>query len=105
MVESEGMILKVSVAVPQHITDPAEFLHFKNQPAYKRLMQNGDGTRKYVFYEMMSQIHNTRGETMWRHFNLNLDIMWIKDIPIISIKKLQSSYSIYIELIVCEKQT
>ena len=64
-VELEGMILKVSVAVPQHITDPAEFLHFKNQPAYQRLMQNGDGMRKYAFYEMMSQIHNTRGETMW----------------------------------------
>ena len=44
-VESEGMILKVSVAVPQPITDPAEFLCFKNQPAYQRLMQNGDGTR------------------------------------------------------------
>ena len=28
-VESEGMILKVSVAIPHHITDPAEFLHFK----------------------------------------------------------------------------
>ena len=25
-VESEGMILKVSVAIPHHITDPAEFL-------------------------------------------------------------------------------
>ena len=65
VVELEGMILKVSVAVPQHITDPAEFLCFKNQPAYQRLMQNGDGTRKYAFYKMMSQIHNTRVETMW----------------------------------------
>ena len=64
-VELEGMILKVSVAVPQHLTDPAELLCFKNQPAYQRLMQNGDGTRKYAFYKMMSQIHNTRGETMW----------------------------------------
>ena len=64
-VESEGTILKVSIAVPQHITDPAEFLRFKNQPAYQRLMQNGDGTRKHAFYIMMSQIHNTRGETMW----------------------------------------
>ena len=49
MVESEGMILKVSVAVPQHITDPVEFLLFKNQPAYQRLMQNGDGTRNMHF--------------------------------------------------------
>ena len=104
-VELEGMILKVSVAVPQHIADPAEFLHFKNQPAYQRLMQNGDGMRKYAFYEMMSQIHNTRGETMWCHFSLNLDIASIKDIPIILIMKLQSSYSIYIKLIVHEKQT
>ena len=64
-VESKGMILKVSVAIPHHITDPAEFLCFKNQPAYKRLMSNGEGTRKYAFYEMLSQIHNTRGETMW----------------------------------------
>ena len=64
-VVSEGMILKVSVAVPQHITDPTEFLHFKNQPAYQSLMQNGDGTRKYAFYKMMSKIHNIRGETMW----------------------------------------
>ena len=32
-VESEGMILKVSVAIPHHITDPAEFLHFQNQQA------------------------------------------------------------------------
>ena len=58
-VESEGMILKVSVAIPHHITDPAEFLHFKNQPAYKRLMSNGEGMRKYAFYEMLLQIHNT----------------------------------------------
>ena len=27
-VESEGMILKVSVAIPPHITEPAEFLRF-----------------------------------------------------------------------------
>ena len=40
-VESEGMILKVSVAIPHHITDPADFLQFKNQPTYKRLMANG----------------------------------------------------------------
>ena len=58
-VESEGMILKVSVAIPPHITDPAEFLHFKSQPTYQRLMANGEGTRKYAFYEMLSQIHNT----------------------------------------------
>ena len=64
-VELEGMILKVSVANPPHITDPAEFSQFKNQPAYQRLMQNGDGMRKYAFYEMLSQMHNTRGETMW----------------------------------------
>ena len=64
-VESEGMILKVSVAIPPHITDPAEFLHFKTQPTYQRLMANGDGMRKYAFYEMLPQIHNTRGETMW----------------------------------------
>ena len=49
-VESEGMILKVSVAIPPHITDPAEFLCFKNQPAYQRLMANGKGTRTYAFY-------------------------------------------------------
>ena len=49
VVELEGMILKLSVAVPQHKTDPDEFLHFKNQPAYQRLMQNGDGTRKCSF--------------------------------------------------------
>ena len=104
-VESKWMILKVSVAIPHHITDPAEFLHFKNLPAYKRFMSNGEGTRKYAFYEMLSQIHNTRGETMWRHFNLNLDIACIEDIPIISIMKLQASYSIYIELIAQEKQT
>ena len=104
MVESEGMILKVSVAIPPQITDLAEFLCFKNQPGYQRLMQNGDGTRKYAFYEMLSQIHNTRGETMWAHFNLNLDIACIEDIPIILIMKLQSSYSIYIELIAWEKQ-
>ena len=104
-VESEGMILKVSVAIPHHITDPAEFLCFKNQPAYKRLMSNGEGTRKYAFYKMLSQIHNTRGETMWWHFNLNLDIACIEDIPIIAIMKLQASYSIYIELIAQEKQT
>ena len=48
-VELEGMILKVSVAIPPHITDSAEFLHFKCQPAYQRLMQNGDGMRKYAF--------------------------------------------------------
>ena len=96
-VESEGMILEVSVAIPHHITDPAEFLRFKNQPAYKRLMSNSEGTRKYAFYEMLSQIHNTsRGETMWRHFNLNLNITCMEDIPIISIMKLQASYSIYI---------
>ena len=59
------MILKVSVAIPHHITDPAEFLHFKNQPTYNRLMANGEGMRKYLFYEMLSQIHNTRGDTMW----------------------------------------
>ena len=29
-VELEGMILKVSVAIPHHITDPAEFLRFQN---------------------------------------------------------------------------
>ena len=104
-VESEGMILKVSVAIPHHITDPAEFLHFQNQQSYKRLMSNGEGTRKYAFYEMLSKIHNTRGETMWRHFNLNLDIACIEDIPIISIMKLQASYSIYIELMAREKQT
>ena len=94
-VESEGIILNVSVAIPHHITDPAEFLHFQNQQAYKRLMSNGEGTRKYAFYEMLSQIHNTRGETMWRHFKLNLDIACIEDIPIISIMKLQASYSIF----------
>ena len=104
-VESEGMILKVSVAIPPHITEPAEFLRFQNQPAYRRLMSNGEGTRKYAFYEMLSQIHSTRGETMWRHFKLNLDIACIEDIPIISIMKLQSSFSIYIELIAREKQT
>ena len=104
-VESEGMILKVSVAIPPHITDPAEFLCFKSQPAYQRLMDNGGGMRKYAFYKMLSQIHNTRGETMWQHFNLNLDIACIEDIPIISIMKLQSSYSIYIELLAWEKQT
>ena len=103
--ESEGMILKVSVAIPHHITDPAEILRFKNQPAYKRLMANGEGTRKYVLYKMLSQIHNTRGETMWRHYNMNLDIACIEDIPIISIMKLQESSSIYIELIAQEKQT
>ena len=64
-VEAEGMILKVSVAVPHHLTDQAEFLHFKNQPAYQRWMQNGDGTQKFAFHKMMSQIHNTRGERMW----------------------------------------
>ena len=64
-VESEGMILKVSVAIPPHITDPAEILCFKNQPAYQRLMANGEGMRKYAFYEILSQIHNTREETMW----------------------------------------
>ena len=64
-VELEEMILKVSVAIPPHITDPAEFLHFKSQPAYQRLMANGKGMRKYAFYKMLSQIHNTRGETMW----------------------------------------
>ena len=105
VVESEGMILKVSVAIPHHIADPAEFLRFKNQPTYKRLMANGEGTRKYTFYKMLLQIHNTRGETMWRHFNLNLDIACIEDIPIILIMKLQASYSIYIELIAWEKQT
>ena len=42
---------------------------------------------------------------MQQHFNLNLDIACIEDIPIISIMKLQSSYSIYIELIAWEKQT
>ena len=42
---------------------------------------------------------------MWQHFNLNLDITCIEDIPIISIMKLQASYSIYIELIAREKQT
>ena len=42
---------------------------------------------------------------MWRHFNLNLDIACIEDIPMISIMKLQASYSIYIELIAREKQT
>ena len=104
-VESEGMILKVSVAIPHHITDLAEFLHFQNQQAYKRLMSNGEGMRKYAFYEMLSQIHNTRGETMWQHFKLNLDIACIEDIPIISIMKLQASFSIYIELIAQEKQT
>ena len=104
-VELEGMILKVSVAIPHHSTDPAEFLRFKNQPTYKRLMANGEGTRKYAFYEMLSKIYNTRGETMWRHFNLNLDIACIEDITIISIMKLQASYSIYIELIAREKQT
>ena len=105
VVESEGMILKVSVAIPHHTTDPAEFLRFQNQQAYKRLMSNGEGTRKYAFYEMLSQIHNTRGETMWQHFKLNLDIACIEDIPIISIMKLQASFSIYIELIAREKQT
>ena len=104
-VESEGMILKVSVAIPPHITEPAEFLRFQSQPAYRRLMSNGEGTRKYAFYEMLSQIHSTRGETMWRHFKMNLDIACIEDIPIISIMKLQASFSIYIELIAREKQT
>ena len=104
-VEVEGMILKVSVAILHHITDPAEFLQFNNQPTYKRLMANGEGTKKYAFYEMLSQIHNTRGKTMWQHFNLNLDMACIEDIPIISIVKLQASYSIYIELIAREKQT
>ena len=42
---------------------------------------------------------------MWHHFKLNLDIACIEDIPIISIMKLQASYSIYIELIAREKQT
>ena len=98
-VKLEGMILNVSVAIPHHITDPAEFLQFKNQPTYKRLMANGKGTRKYAFYEMLSQIHNTRGETMWQHFNLNLDIACIEDIPITLIMKLQARRSIYIELI------
>ena len=42
---------------------------------------------------------------MWRHFKLNLDIACIEDIPIISIMKLQASFSIYIELIAQEKQT
>ena len=65
VVELEGMILKVSVAIPPHITDLDEFLRFQNQQAYKRLMSNGEGTMKYAFYEMLSQIHNTRGETMW----------------------------------------
>ena len=68
-VESERMILKESVAIPHHITDPAEFFAFPKQQAYKRLMSNGEGTRKYAFYEMLSQIHNTRGETMWRHLS------------------------------------
>ena len=64
-VELEGMILKVSLAIPHHITDPAEFLQVKNQPTYNRLMANRKGTRKYAFYEMLLQIYNTRGETMW----------------------------------------
>ena len=42
---------------------------------------------------------------MWQHFNLNVDIACNEDIPIISMMKLQSSYSIYIELIAQEKQT
>ena len=71
-VESEGMVLKVSVAIPNHITDPAEFLRFQNQHNYKRLMSNGEGTRKYAFYKMFSKIHSTRGETMWWHFKLDL---------------------------------
>ena len=45
-VESEGMIMKVSVAIPPHRTDPAEYLCFKSRPTYQRLMANGKGMRK-----------------------------------------------------------
>ena len=54
VVELEGMILKVSVAIPPHIPDPVDFLRFKSQPTYQRLMANGEGTRKYAFYGMLS---------------------------------------------------
>ena len=59
---------------------------------------NGEGTHTCAFCEMMSNLHNSLGESMWREFCLSLDFPYMEGIPIVTVTELKESYYIYLEL-------